>query len=190
MANLVKEIAEENGADVSRPVMVCSAMGPSTNRLLAAGEKALLEGVVDTADIRAHTTTALNDLGLGKEVDDQIVELLDELNRVLTGVSMLKELSKRTLDYLVSFGERMSVRIMAAYVEVCCCYTRVLVLLVLPLLFPALLLQRHCACGVFAAAAAAAATPACSCSYPYPPTPTVPLLLPRSLARLAPLSGT
>ena len=30
---------------------------------------------------------------------------------------MLKEISKRSRDYLVSFGERMSVRMMAAYLE-------------------------------------------------------------------------
>ena len=30
---------------------------------------------------------------------------------------MLKELTKRTRDYLVSFGERMSVRLMAAYLK-------------------------------------------------------------------------
>ena len=30
---------------------------------------------------------------------------------------MLKEISKRSRDYLVSFGERMSVRMMAAYLQ-------------------------------------------------------------------------
>ena len=39
------------------------------------------------------------------------------LKQLLTGISMLKEVSKRSRDYLVSFGERMSVRMMAAYLN-------------------------------------------------------------------------
>ena len=39
------------------------------------------------------------------------------MKQLLTGISMLKEISKRSRDYLVSFGERMSVRMMAAYLE-------------------------------------------------------------------------
>ena len=48
---------------------------------------------------------------------DTIKALLDELKQLLTGISMLKEISKRSRDYLVSFGERMSVRMMAAYLQ-------------------------------------------------------------------------
>ena len=48
---------------------------------------------------------------------ETIQDLLKELNQLLTGISMLKEISKRSRDYLVSFGERMSVRMMAAYLS-------------------------------------------------------------------------
>ena len=50
--------------------------------------------------------------------------LLAELTTLLTGISMLKELTRRTRDYLVSFGERMSVRMMAAYLAKCGCEAR------------------------------------------------------------------
>jgi aspartate kinase len=44
-----------------------------------------------------------------------LASLLDNLEILLRGVSMLRELSRRNRDYLVSFGERLSVRIMAAW---------------------------------------------------------------------------
>lgn len=43
--------------------------------------------------------------------------LLDELEQLLKGVAMMKELTPRTRDYLVSFGECMSTRIFAAYLN-------------------------------------------------------------------------
>ena len=43
--------------------------------------------------------------------------LLDELEQLLKGVAMMKELTRRTRDYLVSFGECMSTRIFAAYLN-------------------------------------------------------------------------
>lgn len=60
-----------------------------------------------------HLTTA-HELGMGNDTIASLEELLDELKQLLSGVSYLRELTPRTLDYLVSFGERMSVRIMAA----------------------------------------------------------------------------
>ena len=43
--------------------------------------------------------------------------LLDELEQLFKGVAMMKELTHRTRDYLVSFGECMSTRIFAAYLN-------------------------------------------------------------------------
>ena len=60
-----------------------------------------------------HLTTA-HELGMGNDTIASLEELLDELKQLLSGVSYLRELTPRTLDYLVSFGERLSVRIMAA----------------------------------------------------------------------------
>jgi len=65
--------------------------------------------------------------------------LLDELEQLLKGVAMMKELTLRTRDYLVSFGECMSTRIFAAYLnklgkkarqvsQMLCFYTHILLL--------------------------------------------------------------
>lgn len=43
--------------------------------------------------------------------------MLDELEQLLKGIAMMKELTLRTTDYLVSFGECMSTRIFAAYLN-------------------------------------------------------------------------
>lgn len=51
---------------------------------------------------------------MGNDTIAALDDLLDELKQLLNGVSYLRELTPRTLDYLVSFGERLSVRIMAA----------------------------------------------------------------------------
>ena len=96
-----------------RPVVVLSAMGDTTDHLLEAADKAV-EGTVDVAGVaKLHEETAAE---LGINIDT-IEALLDELKQLLTGISMLKEVSKRSRDYLVSFGERMSVRMMAAYLN-------------------------------------------------------------------------
>ncbi len=107
VASIIKAYQEK------KPVVVLSAMGDTTDHLLEAADKAV-EGIVDVAGVaKLHEDTAAE---LGINIDT-IQALLVELKQLLTGISMLKEVSKRSRDYLVSFGERMSVRMMAAYLE-------------------------------------------------------------------------
>ena len=96
-----------------RPAVVLSAMGDTTDHLLEAADKAV-KGIVDVAGVAKLQEETAAELGINI---DTIQDLLKELNQLLTGISMLKEISKRSRDYLVSFGERMSVRMMAAYLE-------------------------------------------------------------------------
>ena len=96
-----------------KPVVVLSAMGDTTDHLLDAADKAVT-GIVDISRVaKLHEDTA-KELGVNT---DSIELLLNELKQLLTGISMLKELTKRTRDYLVSFGERMSVRMMSEYLN-------------------------------------------------------------------------
>lgn len=107
VASIIKAYREK------RPVVVLSAMGDTTDHLLAAADLAVT-GTVDVAGVaKLHEETA-RDLGINI---DAIEALLAELKQLLTGISMLKEISRRSRDYLVSFGERMSVRMMAAYLK-------------------------------------------------------------------------
>lgn len=107
VASIIKAYREK------RPVVVLSAMGDTTDHLLAAADLAVT-GTVDVAGVaKLHEETA-RELGINI---DAIEALLAELKQLLTGISMLKEISRRSRDYLVSFGERMSVRMMAAYLK-------------------------------------------------------------------------
>ncbi|XP_041005775.1 aspartokinase 3, chloroplastic isoform X2 [Juglans microcarpa x Juglans regia] len=103
-----------------RPVVVLSAMGKTTNKLLLAGEKAVGCGVTNISSIdelsfikELHLRT-VEELGIDKSV---IATHLEELEQLLKGIAMMKELTLRTKDYLVSFGECMSTRIFAAYLN-------------------------------------------------------------------------
>ncbi|KAJ7969424.1 Aspartokinase [Quillaja saponaria] len=114
VADLILSFPEE------RPVIVLSAMGKTTNKLLLAGEKAVSCGVTNVSSIdelsfvkELHLRT-VNELGVDKST---IASHLEELEQLLKGIAMMKELTLRTKDYLVSFGECMSTRIFAAYLN-------------------------------------------------------------------------
>lgn len=96
-----------------RPIVVLSAMGDTTDDLLAAADDALNGKVSVDAIEKLHKTTAAE---LGIPVSE-IDFLLAELRTLLTGISMLREVTPRSRDYLVSFGERLSVRLIASYLN-------------------------------------------------------------------------
>ncbi|XP_066393840.1 aspartokinase 1, chloroplastic-like [Miscanthus floridulus] len=111
VADLILSFPEE------RPVVMLSAMGKTTNKLLMAGEKAVGCGTTNVSELdelsfvkELHLGT-LDQLGLDRSI---IYGLLDELEQLLKGIAMMKELTLRTRDYLVSFGECMSTRIFTA----------------------------------------------------------------------------
>ena len=98
-----------------KPVLVLSAMGDTTDHLLEAGDAALKDGKIETKRIeKLHLETIKN---LKLPVQKEVNSLLDELKRLLSGISLIRELTPRTRDYLVSFGERLSVRITAALLK-------------------------------------------------------------------------
>lgn len=112
VTNLVKlQIRRSN----KMPVVILSAMGPSTNELLNAGERALTTGIVDMSSIRMRAYEACDAFSLDKQA--LVDPLLHNVDELLVGIKFIKELSPRTLDYLVSFGERLSVRIFAAHLR-------------------------------------------------------------------------
>jgi len=99
-----------------KPLLVLSAMGDTTDHLLEAADIALNEGKVNVKGVEKlhlETVKTLKLTGVQKE----IASLLDELSRLLSGIALIRELTPRTKDYLVSFGERLSVRIAAAYLK-------------------------------------------------------------------------
>ncbi len=94
-----------------KPVIVLSAMGDTTDFLLEAADNAV-KGIVDVNKIKNLQKDTEKELGI---IIPEIDSIIDELVKLLTGISMIKELTRRTKDYVVSFGERLSVRTAAAY---------------------------------------------------------------------------
>ncbi|KAK8939041.1 hypothetical protein KSP39_PZI011170 [Platanthera zijinensis] len=114
VANLILSYPDE------RPVIVLSAMGKTTNKLIQAGEKAVNCGVCNVPGIDElrsiidlHLKT-VNELGIDEAV---ISGLLEDLEQLLKGIAVMKELTARTRDYLASFGECMSTKIFAEYLN-------------------------------------------------------------------------
>ena len=108
VAKLIKKHTEQG----YKPIIVCSAMGKTTNSLLSSGDFALKGDVYIDSLRTLHISTATS-LGLKDTCIAGLNELLDDVEKLLNGVKYIGELSPRTKDTLVSFGERMSVRIMA-----------------------------------------------------------------------------
>jgi aspartate kinase len=98
-----------------KPVLVLSAMGDTTDYLLEAGEAAFRNGLVSVERIERGHLAVMKSLKLPVPAQKEIKSLLEELRSLLSGIALIRELTGRTRDYLVSFGERLSVRIAAAY---------------------------------------------------------------------------
>jgi len=82
---------------------------------LEAGDNALKNGKVEINHIEKLHLETMKNLKLSNQ--KEIKTLLDELTRLLSGIALIRELTPRTKDYLVSFGERLSVRISAAFLK-------------------------------------------------------------------------
>lgn len=109
--NNVKKIVES----LSEPaVVVVSALGGLTDRLIATARKAAdgndsYREDMEAIRLRHHT---IIDGVVGPELQEVCLNLvnplLDDLSRLYDGVRLIGDLPERTLDTIVSFGERMS----------------------------------------------------------------------------------
>jgi aspartate kinase len=94
-----------------KPVVVCSAHKGITDALVTAARDAA-RGRYDAAAIVDRQRTVATSLGCSDAV---VGPLLGEIEDLLRGIHLVKELSPRSLDYISSFGERMSVRCIADF---------------------------------------------------------------------------
>lgn len=113
---VVKLIQQQRAAGQATPrAVVCSAMGQTTDALLQAAHVALERGHVDMDAVRLLYTNALQYFDeLPSNTAQEITALLDECKDLLQGVALLQELSTKTMDQLVSYGEQCTARIVAA----------------------------------------------------------------------------
>jgi aspartokinase/homoserine dehydrogenase 1 len=110
----VIKIVSESAEREEYPVVVFSAFQGITDLLIEAGKKASSgkESYKNIfAEIKTRHLSAVNDLtqgGLFSETEKNVNLLLDDLQHVLYGIYLVKEMSPRSLDYVMSFGERLS----------------------------------------------------------------------------------
>jgi aspartate kinase len=108
-----------------RPVVVVSAMGGITDALLQAGDAAVTGQTRlredKLWDIRSRHDQAINQLfqdrSVAVAVQDNERIIWEEIQKVFTGVSLLREMSTRSRDLISSFGERLIVPIFAEYLK-------------------------------------------------------------------------
>jgi aspartokinase/homoserine dehydrogenase 1 len=118
----VAEIVEESLA-TDRVAVVVSAMGGVTDALVAIGREAAsghdYHPQLEALRARHHTTAGelLNPNEAAKN-STSIDRVLDDLGQLLHGVSLVGECSPRTGDTVLSCGERLSARLLAAALRV------------------------------------------------------------------------
>lgn len=119
----VKKIVESIGEPA---VVVVSALGGLTDRLIATAKSAAAGDDVVQHEMECMTKRHHDIIDTlvpeesRAEVTAKVDALLHELGNLYLGVSLINELPERTLDRIVSFGERMSSVIVSAIINDVC----------------------------------------------------------------------
>lgn len=116
------EIVAQAAAAGGRVVVVVSAMSGVTNRLLAAAHESVKGGAHNAREfaqnlrdehLRAAATLIPDEYRRG-ELITEIEQITEEVGNLCRGITLLRELTPRTLAVVSSIGERLSARLMAA----------------------------------------------------------------------------
>ncbi len=106
------------------PLVVLSAMGKTTNGLFTAAtaaERGDLPAALGQLKelIQDHRRSAedLFDDAVPDDLDQGLTDAFGQIELLLRGVALLRELSPRSQDAIASFGEHLSTRIFAAFLQ-------------------------------------------------------------------------
>ena len=109
VARIVKEREDR------RPVVVVSAMGKTTNKLLAIAAAAIagkreeyIPGLHDLRDYHSREARQAAPLAERVELDRFLDEHFQELTELVKGLAVLGELTPRSVDAISAYGERLS----------------------------------------------------------------------------------
>jgi aspartate kinase len=98
-----------------RPVVVVSAMGKTTNKLLAIASAAIhgkreeyIRQLHDLRDYHSREARLVVPLAERAELDRTLDEHFQELTELVKGLAVLGELTPRSIDAISSYGERLS----------------------------------------------------------------------------------
>jgi len=112
----VKDIVLSQQDDV---IVVVSALGGITDKILKAARIAA-SGTEDfrpvLKEIRTKHEETIQELFNAETKFKIVKELLNELEQILTGITLVGELTSKTLDRIAGLGERISSHILARYI--------------------------------------------------------------------------
>jgi len=119
----VRKIGEIVLNQQAKIVVVVSALGGVTDQLLGVAQKAAAGVKIngELTAIRARHEEMIQ--GLFNETDanktyQSLQPLFDELEKIIQGVSLIGELTPKTLDKILGFGERLSSLLISRYLNV------------------------------------------------------------------------
>ena len=124
-AREILRVAELVGKEKRKKVVVVSAMSGVTDKLDKISKKVVnlpaevVESEVENfhRDILHQHVSAIKDAVFDKDILEETIKevtaLTNSLKKVLIGIGYLEDLSPKSLDYIHSFGERMSILIVA-----------------------------------------------------------------------------
>ena len=113
----VKDIVQRQKGDV---LVVVSALGGITDKILTAAHNATTVTAnfhTNLTEIKKkHEETIQELFNVSGEIIPIVNELLDELEQILTGITLVGELTAKTLDRIAGIGERISSHIVAQFI--------------------------------------------------------------------------
>jgi len=115
-AAAIERVAAIVGArEARRPVVVVSAMGKTTNKLLAIAAAAIegnraeyIRQIHDLRDFHSREARPVVPLDHRAELDRTLDDHFQELTELVKGLAVLGELTPRSIDAISSYGERLS----------------------------------------------------------------------------------
>jgi aspartate kinase len=106
------------------PIVVVSAMGKTTNKLLAMAQTAIegkredyIRQLHDLRDFHSREARQVVPLAHRAELDRTLDDHFQEMTELIKGIAVLGELTPRSIDAISSYGERLSSYIVALAFE-------------------------------------------------------------------------
>lgn len=119
----IRIVSEITASQLEPTIVVVSAFGGITDQIIVTAQKAMEHDPTyrdEMIGIGERHFEAIHELLEGENQDYtlKIVDaLINEFQDILHGVYLLEDLSPKTLDYLLSFGERLSALIISRFIE-------------------------------------------------------------------------
>lgn len=119
----IRIVSEITASQLEPSIVVVSAFGGITDQIIVTAHKAMEHDPSyrdEMIGIGERHFQAIHELldGENRDYTLKIVDaLINEFQDILHGVYLLEDLSPKTLDYLLSFGERLSAFIISRFIE-------------------------------------------------------------------------